>query len=269
MSIILLGEAVHGVKQFWDYKLEFIKKNYSQGRAFAVGFEADELGIESLKHTNDIHEIILAFPKIMRTKQVYSIIEFCLTNKISIFGFDNRIRVSREKINKDLLYRAEIYTKIHNIHFGHKSYFAIRDSLMAKSIADFYSHAQKDLICLTHNLHIKKNGSEEKNEEIRLKSMREHLSDMELSVRSVSIVAREANFLETNLIKNRFIITDPSAVEMCIDGQDRLVIQPKDIEANRCCYMFGCVKESQSAADSYDEVIVFDKVQEPNLLSLS
>lgn len=265
--ILLIGEALHGVHEFWQYKLDLIKQHFEQGKRFAVGFEADELGIASLLDSQNVDELLLAFPHIFRTHEVANILAFCLSNTIPIFGFDNRIRVPENKITPELSAQAKIYTQIYRTYFGTSEYFAIRDLLMAQAIERYLDQHNIQLLCLTHNLHIRKNGSQELQNTIKLKSMREHLDESGIKSKSLALIAHQGEYLNIDLTPAHFAITDPDSAEALSIPDKITSIYPLDNQAKKHCYLLGTIKESTPAKESYDHVVLFHQVQKPHILS--
>ena len=264
--ILLIGEALHGVKEFGQYKLDLIKQYFTQGKQFAVGFEADELGFASLLDSQHVDELLLAFPKIFRTQETANILLFCLANNIPMFGFDSRIRIPEHKMSAKLTEQAAYYHYIYNTYFGTSEYYAMRDQLMAQAIERNLKHHATQLLCLTHNLHIRKNGSQESQSTIKLKSIREHLDDSNIKSKSVALVAHHGDYLTIDLTPANFTVTDPNAIEALSVPNKITSFYPLDHQAKKHCYLLGTIKESSPIKESYDQVVLFHQVHQPQII---
>ena len=265
-EVILVGEAFHGAKNFWEYKLDLIRQYHSKGILFDVGFEADELGMESLK-TKGVVALFDAFPKIFKTKQVAHIIRFCLDNDIPFFGFDPRGRINPDRIDRRLQQKAKRYQNVYDTYFGTDEYFTIRDELMANTICDHVKESKKLQICLTANLHIKKNGSKENDARLRLKSIREYLDDERVSTYSISQHSKKGNYLGIDLSKRSYEINDVFCIENLAVPGEIIQIKSDKIDKQYGCYIFDHIRESDPACESYDEMIIHNCVSKPDIMN--
>jgi erythromycin esterase-like protein len=176
MKIILLGESFHGVKEFYLYKLAFLKKAALRCRSLAVVFETDYLGVGTCKHEQAGQILEHAFPGIFKTIEMKLIIQFLKDREIPFYGMDCRMRLADNLIPEKIRKEYD-FNKMKLKTFGSSpEYFEYRDEFMAKKVLEIASTNDFDhIICLTHNLHVKIHGSEETDPDLKLKSGREYI----------------------------------------------------------------------------------------------
>ena len=264
MSVIFLGESIHGVAEFTLFKREWLARHESD--ELVIVFEADHIGIlRSRQEEESPEEILLNFPRVHRTCEMLALLEFAVANKIPFYGADV---VSR---NQNENFALTFQSHRHNQKLEENRIYALSDPFPARDeyMCDVMwkvaqKHPKRTIIGFFHNLHIKKQGSLER-DEFYLPSVAEQLfKKYGLPSYSIGLFARSGRALHNNLSEFTFSIADSDVVEALADSTHVRALKQSAL-GERSAYHHAFEKENLPVRIQYDECIVFDRVTTPTL----
>lgn len=269
MSIVFLGESIHGVSEFTSFKRKWI--SHAAGANLAVVFEADHVGmLRSALNRESPKEILLNFPRIHRTTEMLALLADLVGKGVPFFGADVITRNKEGGFRRPLAAMRLRQVEAERFIYSQVDPFSHRDEYMAEVIASVAAdHPGHVVVGLFHNLHIKKQGSREC-EELRLHSVAECLCEKHrMDIRSIGLFASGGSALHNDLTPFRFEIRDDGAVEHLATASNEYVhfICPADVE-NRTAYHHAFTKETLPVRENYDECVVFPIVTPPSLAPL-
>ena len=269
MKIVLLGESFHGAKEFYIYKLNYLKDLIERNFKIAVIFETDYLGVNILN--DDINVLIQkAFPKIFKTNEIKEILELLKDNKIPFYGMDCRMRLSNDLVPEKYKEEYEFNLKVVEDYNFSNEYFEYRDKFMSNKVIEIALKNDLDyVVVLTHNLHIKKCGSMEINPVLKLKSLREHLDETNFDVESIGMFGVKGTYWEIDLEEKSFVIDYPDSFERSISFNSNNIaeIDCNLVDEKYYAYNYGIDKDSRPIKLNYNKAVLFNTLSMSILLS--
>lgn len=231
-----------------------------------IVFEADHIGmVRSGQQEESPEEILLNFPRVHRTCEMLSLLEFAVANEIPFYGADV---VSR---NQNENFALTLQSQRHNQKLEQNRIYALSDPFPARDeyMCDVMwkvaqKHPKRTIIGFFHNLHIKKQGSLERGE-FYLPSVAEQLfKKYGLPSYSIGLFARSGRALHNDLSEFTFSIADSDVVEALADSTHVKALKQPAL-GERSAYHHAFEKENLPVRIQYDECIVFDRVTTPTL----
>lgn len=267
-KIIFLGESIHGISEFTEFKSQFIKK-YCNIDWICI-FEADSLGMDlSRSQHENPKEILKNFPAVMRTQGMLELVSWLTENNIQYYGIDSIPRRLfddyptvwiENKKKQDLTYQE---------HHKSKNYYEWRENSMVINLHNIINKNQdKKLLVMLHNMHIKNRGSKEK-DNLKLRSVKERL-DVNIRKNSISIaqLALSGNALHNNLTPFSFNIADIHSVELLVVGKkENCSIYPTSkLSHNLVAWHHAFEKENIAVKKQYELLVIFNSASVPKLI---
>ncbi|HHD7242324.1 TPA: hypothetical protein ACNOIA_004605 [Enterobacter cloacae] len=266
--IFFIGESIHGIAEFSQFKKEFIK--HINGQNWIVLFEADALGMKLSQLRGDTEEQFLDnFPRIMQTFQTRELIALAQKQGFPCLGIDVIPRRSDADFPQD--WKADRSSFIHHFITARESdnWLSWRSAKMAQNIRDIACHnPSSQLLVFLHNMHIKRDGRSERSE-LRLMSAREHLDkDFAGQMYSIAQFARAGRACHNDLTAFDFEINDPQSIETLIDQQSsgwRLFKCEKLVQM-KVAYHHAFERETIDIRRQYEYVVLYGRVTPPEFI---
>lgn len=266
MSLIFLGESIHGVSEFTRFKRDWIRQNASARTA--VVFEADHIGLMRSAELGESPEVILNnFPRIHRTQEMLELLNEIIDREIPYFGADVVTRNQIGEFPGKLALLHEKQASQEKMIYSSPDPFPLRDRYMSDVIASIYAeYPGHNLVGFFHNLHIKKHGSREVGE-LCLPSVAEQLAEIHgIESRSIGLFALEGSAMHNDLTPFEFAIRAPDVIETIdLEGADFRQINDPELMGDRTAYHHAFEKETLPVRMQYDECAVFLKAGAPSL----
>jgi erythromycin esterase-like protein len=265
-NVCFLGEAIHGVAEFTNYKHQWLAARDSEN--VVVVFEADHVGmLHSAMQQESAERVLLNFPKIHRTHEMLALLEFVVGNKIPYYGADVVTRNKTAVFTGELLLRRKTQEAKEAFIYAQADPFTLRDKYMAEAMAGaMVQHPQKTIAGFFHNFHIKKRGSLEEGH-FKLCSVAENLAAIhQTASRSIGLFAAQGNALDNDRTSFQFNnINDAEVIESLATSDSKpLIIKDKTVMGKRTAYHHAFEKEHIPAARQYDECVIFHTATVPH-----
>jgi len=261
-KVTFLGESIHGVAEFTDYKRRWLER--LRAEALAVVFEADHAGMMRSRQSGEPAEAVLAnFPKIHRTREMRDLLTLVIESGFPFFGADVVVRNKEARFSGDLAVMRDRQITRQGEIYEREDWAEQRDAYMAgvtaQVCADFPDH---HVVGLFHNMHIKKAGSQEFHH-LRLTSVAEHLAKSHgIASHSIALFARAGEALDNDLTPFAFKILDQEAVEL-LANDDLLHVTDLAECGDRMGFHHAFEKENLPVARQYDECVIFPRATRP------
>jgi erythromycin esterase-like protein len=269
MNVVLIGESIHGVAEFTEFKHRWLREN-ARSRLVVV-FEADHVGMLLSAHDKSQETHILRnFPKVHRTEEMLLLIRHILQKDIPFYGADlvTRNKTATYSGHFKLLRDKQIASET-KVYSESPPLFQLRDEYMSDVVASAaMTHPGHTVVGFFHNMHIKHNGSLEK-DHLRLTSIAENLRhNHDILARSIGLFASSGTAVCNDLSPFSFDISDPDVIEHLAHKTNRVtkIVTPQLME-DLTAYHHASERESISVNRQYDECVVFPTVRPPRLLS--
>lgn len=266
--IVFIGESIHGIAEFSQFKKEFIK--HINGQNWIVLFEADALGMKLSQLRGDTEEQFLDnFPRIMQTFEIRELIALVQKQGFPCLGID----VIPRRIDADFPqdWKADRSSFIHHFITARESdnWLSWRSAKMAQNIRDIVCrNPSSQLLVFLHNMHIKRDGRSERSE-LRLMSAREHLDkDFAGQMYSIAQFARAGRACHNDLTAFDFEINDPQSIETLIDQQSsgwRLFKCEKLVQM-KVAYHHAFEREGIDIRRQYEYAVLYGRVTPPEFI---
>lgn len=266
--IIFIGESIHGVAEFSQFKKELIKR--INGQNWIVLFEADALGMKLSQLRGDTDEQFLEnFPRVMQTLQTQELIALARKQGLPCLGIDVIPRRSDADFPQD--WQADRSSFIHHFITARESdnWLSWRSAKMAQNIREIacdYSSSQ--LLVVLHNMHIKRDGRSERSA-LRLMSAREHLDkDFAGQMHSVAQFARAGRACHNDLSAFDFEINDPQSIEALIDPQSSgwRLFKCENLVQRKVAYHHAFERETIDIRRQYEYAVLYGRVASPEFI---
>jgi erythromycin esterase-like protein len=266
VMVTFLGESIHGVSEFTRFKLDWIR----DADAPVVIFEADHIGLRrAYENEESPIEAMENFPRIHRTREMLELLEYVVEQGIPYYGADVIPRNQHGNFEGVLGEARERQLDAHRKIFASADFAPPRDEYMAEVVAEcIRAHADRPVVGLFHNAHIKKHGSLEVGE-LKLPSVAEVLRDRHgYESRGIGLFAKTGSTLHNNGTPFDFCIEDEDVIEsLAGSGTEPRRIYDHTEMQNFTAYHHAVEKENLPVRLQYDECIVFASVRTPSLLA--
>ncbi|MDR0534087.1 MAG: hypothetical protein LBH01_09040 [Verrucomicrobiales bacterium] len=267
-KVCFLGEAIHGVAEFTTYKHDWLRNQRPE--EWIIVFEADHIGmLNSVANDEPAYQILQNFPKVHRTQEMLMLLEYLIEKKIPYYGADVVTRNKIAKFHGDMLVPRQIQAEQEGLFYSQADPFTLRDSYMAKVIANVASnHPHKNIAGFFHNGHIKKHGSKEIGK-FKLRDTAEVLfADHQIPSYSTGLFAAQGNMLHNIFTPRNFNnIADTEVIEsLAKPDSSPLIIKDKETMGNLAAYHHAFEKENLPVAWQYDECVIFHTATTPTLV---
>ena len=141
--VTFLGESIHGVAEFTDYKRRWLETRRAE--ALAVVFEADHAGMMRSRQSGEPAEAVLAnFPKIHRTREMRDMLALVIESGFPFFGADVVVRNKEARFSGDLAVMHDRQITRQGEIYEREDWAEQRDAYMAgvtaQVCADFPDH---------------------------------------------------------------------------------------------------------------------------------
>lgn len=266
--ILFIGESIHGVAEFSQFKKEIIKK--INGRNWIVLFEADAPGMKLSQLRRDTADQFLDnFPRIMRTEQTRGLISLAQEQGMPCLGIDIIPRRSDADFPQDWQTDRALFTRQFISVRKTGNGLSWRSAKMAENLREIARHyPSSQLLVFLHNMHIKRNGRTER-PALRLMSVREHLNAAFAGqMHSIAQFARTGRACHNNLDAFDFEIHDPQAVETLIDPQRNgwLLIKCDGLVQMKVAYHHAFEREAIDIRQQYESAVLYGRVTPPEFI---
>lgn len=269
MNVILIGESIHGVAEFTEFKHRWLREEAPSPPV--VVFEADHVGMLLSAHEkSQATHILRNFPKVHRTEEMRLLIQHILQENIPFYGAD---LVTRNKSatcsgNFQSLRDRQIAAEM-QVYSGSPPLYQLRDEYMGDVVAHAATaHPDRTVVGFFHNMHIKHNGSLEQNH-LRLTSIAENLRlKHNIPARSIGLFASGGTAVCNDLSPLAFDIGDEDVIEhLARKTQQVTRIACSQLANHLTAYHHAFEKENIPVNRQYDECVIFPTARPPTLLS--